>query len=68
MVEEKIWYKSRTIWGALIAVMASILGGFGFPIDDASQKELTEAAIQLIGALGAVVAIYGRLSATEVIS
>lgn len=68
MANEKTWYKSRTIWGALIAVIASISSGFGLSIDEESQKQMSEAIIQLIGALGAIVAIYGRLNATEVIS
>ena len=68
MVDEKKWYLSKTIWGALIAVAASIFGGLGYSIDPASQNELGDSIIQLIGALGAIAAIYGRLSATEVIS
>ena len=68
MVEEKNWYASRTIWGGIIAALASVFGGFGLSIDTGSQAELTDAAIQLVGAIGAVVAIYGRLNATDVIS
>ena len=68
MVEEKNWYLSKTIWGALLAVVASILSTLGITIDTAAQNDLAGALIQLIGALGAMTAIYGRLSATEIIS
>ncbi|MEM9277747.1 MAG: hypothetical protein AAGA76_04175 [Pseudomonadota bacterium] len=68
MVEEKAWYLSKTIWGALIAVAASIFGGLGLSIDPESQGQLADSIIQLVGAVGAIIAVYGRLSATEVIS
>ena len=68
MVEEKNWYASRTIWGGIIAAAASVFGSFGMSLDAGNQAELTDAVVQLVGAMGAVVAIYGRLNATDVIS
>ncbi len=68
MVEEKQWYQSKTIWGALIAVAASMLGGLGISIEGAVQNDLAEAMLQLVGAIGAMIAVYGRLSATEIIT
>ena len=68
MVEEKNWYESRTILGALVAVLASVIGGFGFNIDEGMQSDFTESIVQLVGALGAMIAIYRRLNATRVIS
>lgn len=68
MVEEKNWYQSKTIWGALIAVAASFVSAIGISIDATAQSDLAEAILQLITALGAMTAIYGRLSATELIA
>ena len=68
MVDEKQWYHSKTIWGALIAVGSSLISALGITIDATAQNEIADAMIQLIGAIGAVAAIYGRLSATEIIS
>ncbi len=68
MVEEKNWYRSKTVWGALVAIFASVSGSFGLSMDAGSQGQLTEAILQLISALGAVFALYGRLTATDVIS
>ncbi|MEM7214834.1 MAG: hypothetical protein AAF423_04760 [Pseudomonadota bacterium] len=68
MIEEKDWYMSKTIWGSMIAVAASLSGGLGISLDTQSQAELADAIIQVIGAMGAIFAIYGRLNATEVIS
>ena len=68
MVEEKNWYESKTIWGALIAVLASISGAVGLSIETGAQAELAEVMVQMVGAIGALFAIYGRLSATDMIS
>lgn len=68
MVEEKHWYQSKTVWGALLAVTASLLSAMGISIDTAAQSDIADAMIQLVGAVGAIIAIYGRLSATEIIS
>lgn len=68
MVEEKNWYESKTIWGALIAVAASVTGAMGLTVDTGAQSDLADALVQLVGAVGAMIAIYGRLSATDIIS
>jgi len=68
MTDEKTWYESRTIWGALIAVAASFLSMTGISLDAQMQSELADIVIQAVGAVGALMAIYGRLSATRVIA
>jgi len=68
MIDEKPWYESKTIWGSLIAVAAALSATFGFSIDQATQSELSDVLIQFIGAAGSLLAIYGRLSATDVIA
>ena len=68
MIEEKPWYLSRTIWGSLIAVAAALGSILGISLDQAIQTELVDIVVQLAGAAGALVAIYGRLAATEIIS
>jgi len=67
MVDEKQWYLSKTIWGALIAVAASFAGIFGIQLDEVTQGDLSDAIIQLVAGIGALTAIYGRLSATDII-
>jgi len=68
MVDEKKWHESTTIWGALLAVAASIMGLFGINFDVMAQAEIANTMVQLSGIVGAIIAIYGRLGATEVIS
>ena len=67
MVEEKPWYMSKTIWGSLVSVAAALAGALGIAVDTGSQQAIAEAAVQIVGAAGALVAIYGRLGATRII-
>lgn len=67
MVEEKAWYLSKTIWGSLISVAAALAAAFGIAIDAESQLAIADATVQIVAAVGALIAIYGRLTATRVI-
>lgn len=61
----KPWYLSRTIWASLIAVFASVLGLFGFVVQEGDVNSLAEAMTQTIAAIAALVAIIGRISASS---
>jgi uncharacterized membrane protein len=60
----KAWYQSKTIWGALMAVAASLLHIAGIELDTASQSELADIAVTLVGAFGGLLSLYGRVVAT----
>jgi hypothetical protein len=68
MVEEKPWYASKTIWGSLISVAAALAAAVGIGLDQTTQGEIADAMVQLVGAAGALFAIYGRLTATDIIA
>ncbi|MDP9838175.1 hypothetical protein J2T09_002942 [Neorhizobium huautlense] len=59
----KAWYQSKTVWGALIAVAASLLQIMGAEVDVGTQAELADLAVTTVGAVGGLIAIYGRISA-----
>ncbi|GGD93351.1 hypothetical protein GCM10011390_10160 [Aureimonas endophytica] len=63
MLDEKTWYRSKTIWGGVVALGAALAGMFGVRIDAATGGDLAAAIPDAIAALGAVVAILGRLAA-----
>jgi hypothetical protein len=63
MNEAKPWYLSKTIWGALVSVAATLGGMFGLPVDATGQAALTEAILQTVSAVAGIVAILGRVSA-----
>jgi len=68
MIDEKAWYQSKTIWGSLVAVAAALAGTVGLSIDGQSQSAISDAILQVIAAAGALISIYGRLTATDIIS
>jgi len=68
MNDGKPWYLSKTVWGALVAILASMLQLSGFQLDLADQGQLTDGLVALAGSLGALVALYGRLVASHVIA
>ncbi|MEM9734592.1 MAG: hypothetical protein AAF903_14055 [Pseudomonadota bacterium] len=68
MIEEKDWYRSRTIWGSLIAVAAALGSLIGVEIDADTQTVILEAVLQLVAVLGSIYAVFGRLSATKTIA
>jgi hypothetical protein len=57
------WYQSRVVIGTIVSLLA-IGGGFlGVQIDALAQGEIVDNAIKIIGAAGALFALYGRLRA-----
>lgn len=59
----KTWYQSKTIWGALIAVAASLAQAGGIEVAADIQAQLADIAVTLAGVAGGLLAIYGRLAA-----
>lgn len=54
---------SKTTWGTLIAMVALIATGLGYDIGD--QDELVN---MIVGVLGGVLALYGRVQAVTPIT
>lgn len=67
MTNTKPWYTSKTIWGSLIAMIAGISSAFGLELDATTQADLLDGVLKVIAAGGSLLAIYGRLSATNAI-
>lgn len=63
----KVWYQSKTVWGALIAVLAPLLQVVGLNLPAGFEGELAEGLMTVAGGVGGLIALYGRLSATSVI-
>jgi hypothetical protein len=63
MTETKQWWKSKTVWGGLVALGGSLAALFGLPLDGGAQDQLAEALTAGASALGAVIAILGRFQA-----
>ncbi|MBO9419170.1 hypothetical protein J7481_06660 [Labrenzia sp. R4_2] len=72
MTETKSLFCSKTFWGAAVAVLGALAGLFGLEMSAADQAELTSLANQLLGIwdslvviAGALLAIYGRVTARQ---
>lgn len=67
MNDTKHWYQSTTVWAAVVTLLATLTGLFGFPIDTQAQSALAEMLPQLVASLGATVALIGRLGARSLL-
>lgn len=67
MDDMKAWYQSKTIWGALIAVLAPLLQVVGLNLPGGFESALAEGLVTIAGGVGGLVALYGRLAATSAI-
>jgi hypothetical protein len=59
----KQWYRSKTVWGGLVALAAGLARAAGIEVDAALQGEIADSLLAIASALGGLVAIYGRLVA-----
>lgn len=67
MLGSKPWYVSKTVWGSVVAILASVLGLWDFDMSAADQDRLVDMIVQLIGTAGGVLALVGRFRATRVL-
>ena len=62
-MESKAWWQSKGVWGGVIAMLCGIANGFGIEIGLDDQMVLSETVVTMIGGLGGLLAIYGRVKA-----
>ena len=63
MNDVKAWYQSRTVWGALIAIAASLAHAAGVEITAGDEGELADLVVSAAGTIGGLLALFGRISA-----
>lgn len=56
---------SKTFWGGFIAVLAGVLGFFGYQILPEDQAALVDAGAAVAASVGGVIAIWGRIKASK---
>ena len=70
-MENKQWWKSKTIWGGLLMAAAFILNFFHYELSPADQTILIDTIPEVIqsvsAAIGTILAIYGRVTAKTTI-
>ena len=67
-METKIFLASKTIWGVIIMALPALLplAGVSFGVDDTTV--VNEAADKIFQAAGALIAVWGRWSASTKLS
>ena len=67
-MDTKIFLASKTVWGVIIMALPALLPLFGvsFGVDDTAV--VNDAADQVFQAVGALIAVWGRWSASTKLS
>ena len=66
--EMKEWWKSKTIWGGIVALLSGIAGVFGYTLLPGDQAALVDGGALLAGSIGGLIAIWGRVKASKSLS
>jgi len=56
-------FASKTFWGALVSVIATLAGFANITIDTGLQAEIVGLITTIVGVAGGALAIYGRVVA-----
>lgn len=67
MDDFKSIFSSKTFWGGLLAIVAGVLGFFGYTMGTEDQAMLVDSIAAVAAAVGGVIAIWGRVKASKVI-
>lgn len=63
MNDVKTWYMSKTIWGGVVAILASCANFLGLEIAAEEERKIADGLTALAAAAGGLIAIWGRISA-----
>ncbi len=63
-----LWWQSKTVWGAIIALLAGAATLAGVKLDATLQDQLAELLVGVGNIVGGALAWYGRVKAKTAIS
>lgn len=63
MNDLKTWYMSKTVWGGVVAILASCANLLGLEIAHEDESGIVDGLTALAAAIGGLIAIWGRISA-----
>lgn len=63
-MDTKNWYTSKGVLGSLVAGAAVVAGFFGVQFGIEDQAELVDVIVGVVGAVAALIGMYGRITAT----
>ncbi len=68
MTNEKPWFASKTVWASIATIGLSCSGFLGGTLENIDYASFSETIVQFLTAISGVVALFGRISATTLIS
>jgi uncharacterized membrane protein HdeD (DUF308 family) len=63
--EVKPWYASKAVIGGAVAVVAGVVGLFGYSVNPEDSAAVTEALVGLGAVVGGLLAVVGRIKASK---
>ncbi|CAN7187661.1 hypothetical protein D3C87_1801580 [compost metagenome] len=63
MNDLKTWYMSKTVWGGVVAILASCANLLGLEVAPDDERGVVDGLTALAAAVGGLIAIWGRISA-----
>lgn len=67
-VDTKSLWASKTVWGGIIAVVASLAGIAGYTVSPADQASIVDLVTSVVALGGGALAIVGRILASKKIA
>jgi hypothetical protein len=64
-MEGKSWYMSKSIVGGYVATVCGVAQLFGIVVGPEDQATIAAAVVGIATAIGGVMAVYGRYTATK---
>lgn len=64
MNNTKAWYRSKTIWAALITITSGLANLSGLPVPGIDASAASEQILHIVTAVSGAVALAGRVTAT----
>ena len=68
MTDQKPWYLSKTIWASLCTVVLAAASMVGVPTGNLEGGAVADAVLQILTAITGLVALWGRVTASQTIS
>lgn len=68
VVKTKSWWQSKTIIGAVVSMVSTLLASFGVAIAPEMQTEIVTTFVAFGGVIGSGLSIYGRIKASHTIT
>ena len=67
MGDTKSMLQSKAVWGSIVTILALIAGMFNLGIDLQTQDDIVNVIMVIVGVIGSIFSIYGRIRATKTI-